>query len=570
MIATALHAFGATALAAIVGVAVGCGSSGAPGSSADPAAVVPASAPLYTGATVRPTGAQKTAALDAGTALTHQADPYSRLLAALRTPGSPPLDFAHDVEPWLGPHAGIFLTSLHASSALLSELEQGLLGGSAPTGAFPFAGAGAQGAIVLDTSDSAKANSFLQDQARHAGAHAASYRGVSYEATSGGLAFGLVDRLVVIGSLSGLHAVIDTSLGAPALAHASEYSTLIAEAPPEALAHVYASSSAAGIAGAQEGFAGLLRLLAGGRTANVSLVASAGSLALDVDTLTAGSSPTRGLLAVDPEAVKGLEELPGESWLALGLGNLGTTLSADVKGLQGLISLTGAGAPSTAGASSSGFGLSALLGALTTPLSKLGADTPQAHREYASWMGQAGIFASGAGLLELKAAMVIASKNASLSRAAVAELGDALHESGIAVQSAKIPGTEAAIAVRLSGLPLVLDIAAARAADGQPKFVLALGEASLAGALDPPSTLASASSFAAASLALGEAAKPNLMVDFPTLLGLFEGVGLLEEPTIARFVPYLRAASTLAGGGHALDSAVDRYRLVLGLIHASG
>jgi hypothetical protein len=119
--------------------------------------------------------------------------------------------------------------------------------------------------------------------------------------------------------------------------------------------------------------------------------------------------------------------------------------------------------------------------------------------------------------------------------------------------------------VRLSGLPLVLDIAAGHGSDGQPKFVLALGEASVEGALNPPSTLAGAASYAAAATAIGEGAQPSLIADFPTLLSLLESVGLLEEPTIAKFVPYLHAATTLAGGGHDLDAEVQRFRLVLGL-----
>jgi hypothetical protein len=84
---------------------------------------------------------------------------------------------------------------------------------------------------VLDTSDSAKASSFIDTEAQHAGAHAASYRGVSYQATSGGEAFGIVDRLAVLGTVTGLHSVIDTSLGGPSLAHSADYSKLLASAP---------------------------------------------------------------------------------------------------------------------------------------------------------------------------------------------------------------------------------------------------------------------------------------------------------------------------------------------------
>lgn len=228
----------AALLVALGSVLAGCGSSSTSGTSADPAGIVPAAAALYAGATVRPSGSAQADAVAAGRALTHQNDPYLRLLAALQTPGSPQLDYQSDVEPWLGPHAGVFLSSLSSSSQLTSLLEKGLLGGSTAA-AFPFGAGGAQGAIVMDTSDATKASSFLDAQAGHAGAHATSYRGTPYQVTAGGVAFGMVDRFAVIGSESGLRSVIDTSLGAGSLLHSSDYSKLIAVAPSDALAHVF-------------------------------------------------------------------------------------------------------------------------------------------------------------------------------------------------------------------------------------------------------------------------------------------------------------------------------------------
>jgi len=100
--------------------------------------------------------------------------------------------------------------------------------------------------------------------------------------------------------------------------------------------------------------------------------------------------------------------------------------------------------------------------------------------------------------------------------------------------------------------------------------VLALGEASVPAALNPSSTLASAAPRTAAATSLGEGIQPSLIVNFPTLLGLFEGVGLLEAPSISKFVPYLRAATTLAGGGREVGGEVERFRLTLGLQPPSG
>ena len=322
----------------LAGALAGCGSSSPSGTNADPASAVPATAALYAGATVRPEGQLRTAALAAGKALTHQTNPYLRLLSALQTPGSPQLNYEHEVAPWLGPHAAIFLSSLSSSSsALLSLVNQGLLGGSAPSG-FPFATGGVQGAIVLDTSNPSKALAFLDTQAHHAGAHASSYRGTSYETNSAGIAFALVKRFAVIGSVAGIHSVIDTTLGGSSLAHASGYAKLLAAAPTNTLAHIYTSPASTTEAGSTEGASGLLALLAGGREANISLVPTASTLTFDADTLAASlapaTSPSGGLLAVDPRGAQALGELPGESWLAIGLGHLSTTITQECRAFR--------------------------------------------------------------------------------------------------------------------------------------------------------------------------------------------------------------------------------------------
>src|SRR5207245_9473826 len=149
-------------------------------------------------------------------------------------------------------------------------------------------------------------------------------------------------------------------------------------------------------------------------------------------------------------------------------------------------------------------------------------------------------------------------------RAAVGKLAVRLRSSGASVQPASIAGTDAALSTRLTGLPVALDIADGRDAKGQTKFVIGLGEASVAAALTPSSTL-SATSYNGAGSALGEGIQPALIVQVPTLLGLLESAGLSEDPTIASIVPYLRLLSTVAGGSRSLGGGAERFRVVLGL-----
>jgi hypothetical protein len=570
---------------ALIVALAGCGSSAPTGTSADPAGLAPAAAPVYVGAVVRPTGSLRTDALADGHKLTGQTDPYKRLLGVLQTPGSPALDYSRDVAPWLGPDAGLFYTSLGSSGALESLLAQGLTGGGGSGAEWPFGAGGAQGAIVLDTSDLAAAKTFVANQAAHAGAHASTYKGVAYQASAGGgAAFAVVDRFVVLGTESGVHAAIDAAQGGPSLKADATYAHLLSLAPAGALAHVYANpaalSAAHGGAGAQLP-SQLLSVLGGTRPLNVSLVPAQGSLALDADVGpppagATGTAQSGGLVAAAAAGSRALGELPGESWLAAGLGDVGGTLGGGLEGLHGLLSLTSslggaaAGEGATPTSAQPTLSVKGLVQALLVPLNALSSPNAQSRRALLGWMGEAGVFASGASVLELRAGVVIDSKSPTASRAAVATLASALRRAGEEASPVSLPGTEAAVEAKITGLPVTLVIADGRGADGQTKFVMGLGAPSVQDALNPSSTMSGASSYGAAQSALGEGIQPSIAVDFGSLLSLLEGVGLGEDPTISKFVPYLRASTTLAGGGHSLGGGSERLRLVLGLQPATG
>jgi hypothetical protein len=564
------------ALAAVLAATAltGCGSSASSATDADPATVIPADAQLLAGAIVRPSGALRSAALAAGQALSHREDPYLSLLAALETPGSPKLDYGREVAGWLGPRAGLFVTSPAGAARVAGLLERALLGGAQSSSAYPFS-SGAEGALVMDTRDAAAARSFLDRQAVRAHASPSSYRGVAYERTTAGVAFARVKRFAVIGSAGAVRAVIDTSLGGASLAHASGYMRLAGTTPSNSLAQLYLAPAAgvqaaadAGAGANTAGLANLLALLAGARSTQVSLVPSAHSLTLDADI---AGTPAAGLeadlFAAGAQTAHTLEELPGESWLALGLSESARDLGSETSALRALLALlAGSSGAAEAGVTATGtLSIGSLLGTLLEPLELLGANTARARREYSGWIGPAGVFASGSGLLELKGAVVIASRDAARSRSAVATLARELRATGALASSAPIPGTEAAQTLRLKGLPLSVAIAAGRNQAGEPRFVIGLGEASVGAALRPSSTLAHAPSRRAAAAALGEGISPVLILQVPTLLGLLESLGLAEASGLSTLLPYLHALTTITAGRSDLAGEVKRLRLVAGL-----
>jgi hypothetical protein len=127
------------------------------------------------------------------------------------------------------------------------------------------------------------------------------------------------------------------------------------------------------------------------------------------------------------------------------------------------------------------------------------------------------------------------------------------------VASASIPGTDAARSVKLQGFPAVIFIA-----DGGGKFVLGLGQQSIEGAISPPATLSTSPAYASAAATLGGGIEPSVIVEFPTLLGFLEGIGLTQSPSVSGLVPYLHSLGTLAAGV-GVTGNTQRYKAVLGL-----
>jgi Protein of unknown function (DUF3352) len=575
------HATMAAACALALTMLAGCGGSSSPGTSADPAGVVPAGAPIYIGAIVRPSGSLQTETLAAGRALTGKSDPFDRLVSVLQTPGAPALDYDRDVAPWLGPNAGMFITSLGSASSIEGLLGQGLGAAasgssSAQTGAWPFGPGGAKGAIVLDTSDLKSAESFVAQEAAHVNAHSRSYRGVSYQASSDGDAFAVVKRFVVLGSEAAVQAVIDTAQGGAPLTSNTAYGRLVSVAPSDALGHVYASAAAslagAAINASHPGLPSLLGTLAGTSALNASLVPAAGSLALDADVgVQAGrAAHTRsGLVRAAAKGGPAFRALPGNSWLAAGLGE-GASAGSNLRALQGVLSyastLGGQAAAEAAASPQVTLSVRGLIEGVLAPLKALTEGGPSAT----GWMGDAAIFASGTTVLELKAAITIDSSSAAAVRAAVASMATTLHGQGAEATPTTISGTEAAVEAKASGLPVTLAIAAGRGAGGQPKLVIGVSSTSVQDALHPASTMASSSALSSAQSALGAGVTPSMSVNVVSLAGLLEGIGLGEDPTIAPFASYLHGSTQLSGGGATPAAGIERLRLVLGLKPASG
>jgi hypothetical protein len=527
----------------------GCGSSG---SSGDPAGLVPASAPLYATIAIKPAGGANGNAQTAAKKLTHLAEPYGSVAQALLSGEGARSDFKREVESWVGASAGVFVTSLDTSklprdaSSVKSLLEGGLAGAASSPGAGDFATKGTQGAVVLETSDVGAARSFLSKRAAVQQAHTVSYRGVSYQVSAAGAAEGIVEDFAVIGSESGVKGVIDTSLGGAAITTAPGYAKPSSDAiasvyvRPEQLTSAVHGSSAT----ASQGISLLGQLFAGSQSASLSVVPTANSISLQGEIHSAsGSTPLFG-----QEGAKALGEMPASAWLAAAVGNTGSNLPRALALLRGVATF----GTSTVFASLGGPSIEKVFATLDSPKAKL-------QEDFGSWAGAGGMFVSGTGLFDLQAALVIASSDPAASQAAVAKLGELMRSAGAVVDKATIAGTDAAVNVKLQGFPAVIFIAS-----GQGKFVLGLGQTSVEDAMSPSSTLAGSPSYSTATTTLGGGIEPSLIVEFPTLLGFLEGVGLTQSPGVSNLVPYFKSLGTLTAGAKS-EGGVEHFKVVLGL-----
>ena len=169
-------------------IAIGCGSSSSgSGGADDPASLVPATAPVYAEATLRPNG-KVGADLDAALKkILRTDDPGAKIQKALddsgRTDG---VTYKADIEPWLGDRAGIAVTAIHGSNADF--------------------------VAVINSKDDGKASDALAKTKGDIVKR--SYKGVDYRFDrKDSTAAGVFDHSVVVGTEPGFKSAVDASKG---------------------------------------------------------------------------------------------------------------------------------------------------------------------------------------------------------------------------------------------------------------------------------------------------------------------------------------------------------------------
>ena len=300
------------ALAAAAALAISACGGGGGVSSDDPASLAPADAPVYIQGTIRPHGATKTNVESLGSTIMGLSDSTAKLIALLDkslndTPNlsGKQLSFAKDIEPWLGDRAGVFVEGISDNP--------------------PAAG-------IVQTTDT-KATQQLIDDTKQKGDKDRSYKGVDYLVDgTDGTAAGVVDDFLVVGNEQAFKDAVDVSKGGDSLGDQSDFTDTLDQAPSSSLADVYVSlqqvtdtlrAQDPSNAKAVEGSIGDTS----GKTALASLVPAKDSLELDLAT-----NANQNFQLSDVSKL--IETFPADSFAAVGIPDLGATVTKTIDQLQ--------------------------------------------------------------------------------------------------------------------------------------------------------------------------------------------------------------------------------------------
>jgi len=499
------------ATAALAGLALipfaGCGGDDAasPASGESLARMAPKSSPFYVEAAVRPEGELKSD-LDALVKKFALGQNVDKLIAQAFRGSSDKIDYERDIKPWLGERIGIAVTSLPAGE-----------------------GEDPDAAGIVETTDTAKAMAAVRKSAEGK-LEDRSYGGVDYVLDTGDENVGgIVDDALVVGTEPAFKAVVDASKG-DGLDTNAEYTKAVDAVDENALAFVYGdvrrafdlikrSAQGSGDPKQLEGVGefldrrGLTSFAAGLAITDTSVKLRA---ATDIKDDGQGDASAETLAA-----------LPAGSWAALGLGDLGKSLS---DGLDSLKTLSGPG-----------FDLQRGLDQLEQ---QAGIDV---QKDLLSWMGQSGLFVRGTSLTDIGGALVVQSKDPAATKAALAKARTIVAGADLPAQDLTGKGIDDGFSVRPSGAPV--EVFAALAGE---RFVLAVNRAALDEAINPAKKLEDDDAYKASTDLLGDDLKPTFFLDFPKVAGLI-GAAAGNEPGYARVKPYLDKITTIVAGSKRED-----------------
>ena len=486
-------------------ILAGCGGGGSSNVDVGPAAAVPANTPIYLDATVKPTGTAQSDAKAALSKILATPDPGSKIVSLInkqKTSTGQPVNYQTDIAPWLGQKAAVFFTTLGNNS---------------------------QGASVVETTNPSAALAFAQKANGTSGAPK-TVDGVSVQtAQDGTTAYATVGNFLLVGDEPGVEAAIQADKG-DSLGDSSDFKNSISDLPGDRLGTLYTvpktfidalgSQFDAASKAAIEKSAGdnLNEPVAG------ALSASANSVELEAK---------GGGNGVDTPESSLIGGVPAQSWLALGIGNLGDSVKRSLDQLKDQIpnfSQVQQQIEQTTGSS-----LDQLTGAL----------------------GDAVIYVQGTTQQTLTGALVVQSKDSALTGRLLNQLQGLLQLGG-KIKPLQLSGGGTGFQMSDPSIPQPIEIA-----QQGDKIVIGYGAGSAEASLTPAQTLADSPVYTQAHDQISSLGT-DLFVSLQPIFQLAESQGAKSDPSFQQAKPYLDALDyVVTGSGSSGDKA--EFKAILGL-----
>ncbi|HEY8581554.1 MAG TPA: DUF3352 domain-containing protein, partial [Capillimicrobium sp.] len=413
------------------------------------------------------------------------------------------ITYANDIEPWLGESLSAFVTGVS---------------GTEPDGAV----------VVQSTDDDAASEAIAKGEGEER-----TYEEVTYW-VDGETARGVTDGFVIFGSERGFRTVVDTLKGddVETIEDSAQFTEAVdaAGGSDDALGLVYFDTQGLLDAFARSG--GIPQdQLAQVREQLESTGGEAGVAKLGVDeNVISIEGATLGVAEQGDavgDAAAAVAALPGDSWLALGIGAIGE------RGRQGLEQLNTLGA-------ASGQDIDQLLAQVEA---QTGINVEQ---DLLSWMGDGGLFVQGTGIADIGGALVVQTSDPQATSQAIVKVSELIRQQSPGTELRQLDGVAGAdegVVIATAGSPVELIMATAG-----DKFVAGINRAAVESAIDPQTTLADSDSFSAAADALGDGIEPTFFFDVAPTLQLAEGLGASDDPNYAEVRDYLANFGSVAAG----------------------
>ncbi|HEX5713651.1 MAG TPA: DUF3352 domain-containing protein [Solirubrobacterales bacterium] len=511
-----------SALAALAAlVAAGCGSSSSADSGSDPAALAPPTSPLYVEATLQPEGELKTNVDALAEQIAGVDDLGGLIIEELESSASDDgeeLDFAKEVEPWLGEQAGMFFQKYDGED---------------------FHGYG----VAIQSTDTEATQAFIDDQTATSEdpVEEGSYEGVDFKIESDdGTTVGVIGDFLAFAEDEGQFKQMVDASSDESLADAEDFSKTFDAASDGSFADVFVdigaliAQSGGTIDPEAKQFLDSAGIDPNEATAVASLIPGSNQIEIEVSSDFGSGNPPTG------DASQLLASLPADSVAAIATTDFGKRIgeavdTIDEEGISGEIP------PNK----------------FKSTLKEAGIDLDK----IAGSIGDLGVFATGSNESDVAGAAVLATNDAQEAQNTVANVGTLLRAAGTSGVTA-VSGNLSGFSVRSEDLgpkPLVV------AAKGE-RIAIAYGLPAATQALAAPSgqTLGDDSTYKEAVSALGTTPISGF-VDGPAALDLASAlIPADEQADFNEAKPYLSKIEYLAIGGGSADGLATA-KLIAGL-----